>query len=163
MEVRRLFVDDWQANRAIRLEALTECPGNYFTSLAEAQARSDDQWRGMLMSATLVVFGLFDGEQLAGITAIGRECDDTATLAMSYIRPAWRRRGYSGLLYKARLDWAREHKVRRILVSHRASNAPSRHAIARHGFLPTGTRPHRWPDGTVEDDVGYELIMEPHR
>jgi RimJ/RimL family protein N-acetyltransferase len=160
MRTRRLTVDDWQANRTIRLEALAECPGNYFTSLAEAEARSDDQWRGMLMSATLVVFGLFDGDDLAGITAIIREHADTATLAMSYIRPAWRGQGYSALLCRARLDWARGLGVRRILVSHRASNQPSRRAIERHGFVRTGTRAHRWPDGAVEDDVSYELVLD---
>lgn len=113
------------------------------------------------MSATLVVFGLFDGDQLAGITAINRESADTATLAMSYIRPAWRGCRHSGLLYKARLDWARDHRVRRIRVSHRASNVPSQQAIMRHRFRLTSTQPHHWPDGTVEDDVSYELVVEP--
>lgn len=163
MEVRRLTVDDWQANRAIRLEALAECPGNYFTSLAEAQARGDDQWRGMLMSATLTVFGLFDGDALAGIIAINREDGGTATLAMSYIRPEWREQGHSRLLYQARLDWARDHGIGRILVSHRESNTPSRRAIVCHGFRPTGSRPHRWPDGEIADDVTYELALEPVR
>ena len=92
IRVRRLTVDDWRENRAIRLEALGESPGNFFTSLAEAEGRSDDQWRGMLMSATLIVFGLFDGDALAGITAITRGEDGTGTLAMSYVRPAWRGR-----------------------------------------------------------------------
>lgn len=64
--VRRLFADDWRESRAIRLEALRTFPGNYFTSLAEAEARGDDVWRGMLMSATLASFGLFDGERLWG-------------------------------------------------------------------------------------------------
>ena len=160
MEIRRLFVDDWQANRAIRLEALAECPGNYFTSLAEAEARTDDQWRGKLMSATLIVFGLFDDARLAGITAINREDADTATLAMSYIRPEWRRAGHSALLYKARLDWARQHSIRRVLVSHRASNLASQRAMERHGFRRTGSRPHQWPDGAVEDDLTYELVLE---
>ena len=157
--VRRLTVDDWQANRAIRLAALRECPGHYFTSLEEAEQRSDDAWRGMLMSATLVVFGLFDGDDLAGIAAIARAQRDAATLAMSYLHPVYRGRGLSAALFAARLEWARAHGIARILVNHRASNEPSRRAIVRHGFRCTGARPHRWPDGAVADDVQYVLEL----
>ncbi len=45
---RRLTVADWQANRAIRIEAVAANPGLYFTTLAELEARSDDAWRAML-------------------------------------------------------------------------------------------------------------------
>lgn len=159
IRVRRLTVDDWRENRAIRLEALSESPGNFFTSLAEAEARSDDQWRGMLMSATLVVFGLFDGDDLAGITAITRGEDGTGTLAMSYIRPAWRGRGLSGEFYRVRLAWAREHGLTRLLVSHRADNEPSRRAMLAAGFRQVGSRPHVWPDGAEVADLQYELLL----
>ena len=45
--VRRLTPEDWQENRTIRLEALAECPGNYFTSLE-------------MVGATLTVMALDD-------------------------------------------------------------------------------------------------------
>ena len=159
IHVRRLLADDWRENRAIRLEALRECPGNFFTPLAEAEARSDDQWRGMLMSATLIVFGLFDGDRLAGITAITRGGDGTGTLAMSYIRPEWRGQGLSREFYAARLAWAREHGLSRLLVSHRADNEPSRRAMLAAGFRQVGSRPHVWPDGAEVEDLQYELVL----
>lgn len=165
MEIRRLTPADWRANRAIRLEALAECPGNYFTSLAEAEARSDDEWRAMLENPDLAIFGLFDGDQLAGLTAIYIDGDDpdgrTAGLAMSYIRPGYRGRGLTALLYRARLGWARERGCTRVIVSHRASNTPSRRAIERHGFTRTGSRSHVWPDGVAEEDIQYELMLPP--
>lgn len=157
--VRRLFADDWRESRAIRLEALRTFPGNYFTSLAEAEARGDDVWRGMLMSATLASFGLFDGERLVGITAIEATDRDTASLAMSYLSQPYRGRGLSAMLYAPRLDWARAKGVRRVLASHRATNEPSRRAMLRHGFRHVGAAAHRWPDGTVEDDVRYVLDL----
>ena len=159
VSIRRLTVDDWRENRAIRLEALGESPGNFFTSLAEARARSDDQWRGMLMSATLVVFGLFDGDRLAGITAVTRGEAGTGTLAMSYIRPAWRGRGLARHFYAARLAWAREHGLTRLLVSHRAGNEPSRRAMLAAGFRQVGRRQHVWPDGAEVDDLQSELVL----
>lgn len=161
--IRRLAPEDWQANRAIRLEALAECPGNYFTSLAEAEARTEQDWRAMLDNPRLAIFGLFDGAMLAGLTAIHVADEDpagkTAGFAMSYIRPAWRGQGHAAALHKTRLDWAREKGMTRVIVSHRASNTPSRKAIERNGFIRTGATPHRWPDGVEEDNVEYELML----
>ena len=68
------------------------------------------------------VFGLLDGEHLVGITGAFAWPDDisgeTATLVMSYIVPAYRGRGLSGLLYTAALDWIRTHpRFRRVIVA----------------------------------------------
>jgi RimJ/RimL family protein N-acetyltransferase len=163
MQIRRLLADDWEAHRDIRLEALADSPGNYFTSLAEARARGDDAWRAMLMGPSMAIFGLYDDTALIGLTGVYLDRDDpsgrTAGLAMSYIRPAWRGRGFSALFYAARLDWAREQGCTRMIVSHRASNTPSRRAVERHGFQRIGADRHRWPDGSEEDDVRYELML----
>jgi RimJ/RimL family protein N-acetyltransferase len=165
MITRQLTPADWEANREIRLEALAECPGNYFTPLAEAEARSEAQWRAMLADPDRAVFGLYDGDALAGVTAIyiARDVDpdgSAAGLAMSYIRPEWRGRGLAALLYAARLDWARQRGVTRVGVSHRASNEPSRRAIERQGFTRIGAEPYDWPDGVTEDNVRYELLLD---
>lgn len=163
MIVRRLTSDDWIPNREIRLEALAEFPGNYFTSLAEAQARTDEDWRAMLADPKMAIFGLYDGDMLAGLTAIYIADEDptgkTAGFAMSYIRPEWRGQGHAATLHKARLDWARANGMTRVIVSHRASNTASRKAIERSGFTRTGAVPHRWPDGTEEDNVEYALRL----
>jgi len=162
--VRRLGPADWIPNREIRLEALTEFPGNYFTSLAEAEARSDAKWREMLADPKMAIFGLYDSDALAGLTAIYIANDDptgkTAGFAMSYIRPAWRGQGHAATLHKARLDWARANGMTRIIVSHRASNEPSRKAIERSGFTRTGAVLHLWPDGVEEDNVEYEMRLD---
>ncbi|MCW3848667.1 GNAT family N-acetyltransferase [Sphingomonas sp. LB-2] len=161
--VRRLTADDWRANREIRLEALAEFPGNYFTSLAEAEARSDEKWRAMLADPKMAIFGLYDGDALAGLAAIYIADEDpsgrTAGFAMSYIRPVWRGHGHAATLHRARLDWARANGMARVIVSHRASNEPSRRAIERSGFTRTGATLHRWPDGIEEDNVEYELRL----
>ena len=165
--IRRLGPEDWEANRAIRLEALADSPGNYFTSLAEAEARTEQDWRAMLTDPKMAIFGLYDGGTLAGLTAIYIADEDpgglTAGFAMSYIRPAWRGQGHAATFHKSRLDWARANGMTRIIVSHRASNEPSRKAIERSGFTRIGARAHVWPDGVEEDDVQYELMLGPRR
>lgn len=165
VSMRRLGPEDLKANRQIRLEALSEFPGNYFTSLADAEARTEADWRAMLTDRKMAIFGLFDGDALAGLTAIYIADEDptgrTAGFAMSYIRPAWRGQGHAAALHKTRLDWARANGMTRVIVSHRASNEPSRKAIERSGFTRIGARKHLWPDGVEEDDVQYELMLAP--
>lgn len=162
--MRRLGPADWEANRAIRLEALAQHPGAYFTSHAEAAARSEAQWRAMVDDPDMAIFGLFDGDTPAGLTAAFIDRKDftraTAGLAMSYIRPAWRGRGLAALFYAARLAWAREQGCARVVVGHRASNEPSRRAMLAAGFVETHRTPYRWPDGAQEDDVEYELRLD---
>jgi RimJ/RimL family protein N-acetyltransferase len=105
---------------------------------------------------------LFNGQRLVGITATftwqGDPSGQTAVLAMSFIRPEYRGRGLSRLLYDARLDWIRtQPQFKRVVVSHRASNEVSRRANQRHGFHPIGRSQRIWPDGAIEDEIWYEL------
>ncbi len=120
----------------------------------------DDEWRRRIAGAGCVIFGLFAGDDLIGITGVVTDRDDptgkTAVLVMSYIRPAYRGRGLTAQLYEARLNWiASQPQFTRTIVSHRASNEASARAIRRHGFTVIDRMPRTWPDGTTEDEVRY--------
>ena len=147
--------------RAVRLEALAAHPGNYLSSLADAEAREDAEWRALIEDPGNAIFGLFDGEAMIGLGSVFTDRGDpsVAILAMSYIAPAYRGRGLTDLTYRARLAWARERGFARIITGHRASNTASKHAILRHGFRRTCARPNNWPDGSIEDDIEYELML----
>jgi len=160
--IRPLKLTDWVEFKDFRLQALQAAPGVFHSSYELEVTNQPEQWQCTLANPASQVFGLFDEEHLVGITAVFPSREDpsgeTAMLAMSFILPEYRGRGLSRLLYKARLDWIRSQGVfQRIVVSHRASNEVSRRAIERHGFLPTRTAPRTWPDGTVEDELFYEL------
>ena len=162
--IRLLARDDWQAFRTIRLAALQAHPGAYSATYAEAVQRSDAEWQAPLAAEDRAVFGLFDGAELVGITGVltdrGDPSGETAMLVMSFIAPAYRGRGLSSLLYRARLAWIAQHpRFARVVVSHRASNEASRRANQRHGFTLTHVAPRTWPDGVVEDEVFYTLNM----
>jgi RimJ/RimL family protein N-acetyltransferase len=159
---RPLSPTEWVEFRDFRLQALRAAPGVFHSSHDVEVTNGPEQWQRMLASPTSRIFGLFDEEHLVGITAVFPSSEDpsgkTAIFAMSFILPEYRGRGLSRLLYKARLDWIRSQGVfKRIVVSHRASNEASRRAMERHGFLPTRSAPRTWPDGTVEDELFYEL------
>ncbi|MEZ6022640.1 MAG: GNAT family protein [Hyphomonadaceae bacterium] len=164
IHLRALHPDEWAAYRAMRLRALETEPGVYCALHAEAAQRSEAQWRATLAGPDRQLFGLFDADTLIGISAVFVDADDpsgeTAMLAQSFIERPIAGRGPARRLYEARLAWARAHpRVRRVTVSHRASNIASMRANQHYGFRRTGAVPRTWPDGVVEDEVRYELVL----
>lgn len=162
--IRQLAPDEWQTFRDLRLKALASDGGNFFRTATEERELPEAHWRGMLESDEGAVFGLFDGDALIGITAVYIDraipARDTAGLGMTWVEPAYRGRGLSALIYGTRIAWARRPGVRRIAVSHRAGNEPSRRAMLAHGFVLIGATPHEWPDGAMVDDVSYGLALD---
>jgi RimJ/RimL family protein N-acetyltransferase len=164
--VRALARSDWRAFKELRLAALRTEPGVFLTPYARAAERTDAEWRDGITGPNQQTFGLFDGERLIGNTGVFADRDDpagaTAQLVMSYIVPEYRGRGLSALLYEARLRWVRERpQFERVMVGHRRSNEVSRRANQRFGFLEVGRVSQTWPDGLLEDEVRYELRLQP--
>lgn len=161
VHIRPLRHSDWEAFRDFRLAALLAEPGVFSSSYEKEVDYPPRRWQRTILGPTNQAFGLFDGEEFVGITAVFTHRDDpsgeTAHLAMSFIKPEYRGKGLSGMLYEARLEWVAAHpKFNKIVVSHRASNEASRRANQRYGFVPIGREPHTWPDGETEDQVFYE-------
>jgi RimJ/RimL family protein N-acetyltransferase len=164
--IRPFAPSEWQTVRSFRLDALKNTPGAFALSHDVVAQWPETVWREEIRGATQQIFGLFDGDELIGITAVftwrGDATGQTALLAMSYIRPQWRGRGLSRMFYDARFDWIRARPIfRRVIVSHRASNEASKRANQKHGFVQTERVAYEWPDGVTEDEVMYELSLSP--
>lgn len=159
--IRRLGVADLQDFKHIRLEALQQEPAVFSSNYAREAAFPDNTWEQRLLNPGAAFFGLYDGPELIGITGIiaNDETGTEAVLIASYIRPGRRGHGLSGLLYQARIDWAKEQGFRRIVVSHRAGNEASRAANQRYGFLHTHAELMQWPDGQWADNIFYVLEL----
>ncbi len=162
--LRPLVPVDWEVFRALRLRALSMHPGFYSGTFADAETRPPEEWQEMLDGKGKKIFGLFDGSELIGITAVFTCRDDpdrqTGVFAMSFIEPDYRGQGYADLYYKARVDFGVRHLPwARLSVSHRADNEPSRRAILRHGFRFIGEKEKDWPDGTMMDEFMYEMNL----
>jgi RimJ/RimL family protein N-acetyltransferase len=159
--IRRLGFGDWRAFRAMRLAGLAESPGNFFRAFAEEEAAPDSRWIALLSSDRQALFGLFDDGRMIGITGVftSREDPGVAKFGMTWIDPAWRGRGLSAPVYRERIQGAQGRHFARISVSHRRSNETSRRAMLAAGFHEIGAVPHDWPDGQVDDDVRYEMVL----
>jgi RimJ/RimL family protein N-acetyltransferase len=164
--VRPVVVDEWRKLADIRLEALKNHPDVYASTFVRESEFSEAEWQDWLSQNGKCVFGLYDDGVLIGITGVWTHQNDpsgaTAVFGASYIRPDYRRRGLSGLLYGARLEWAlRNQAWRKVVVAHREGNEASRRANQKSGFKLTHKDVNaQWPDGTFADQCWYQLDLE---
>lgn len=164
ISIRQLGESDWQTLAKIRLKALQTDP-SVFGSNYEAESKlAESDWRSWFDADRTALFTVFDDQMPVGMTAISVYRDDatnaTAIMWGSWLEPHLRGKGLSEMMYRARLAWANSHPtIKKIIVSHRASNLSSKSANQKHGFFYTGTTERVWPDGTREAELHYELVL----
>lgn len=158
----RLFLpEEADQYKAIRLEALALEPGNFGNSHAMEAAMTDEEWLERLTSPNMGRFGLYHNGELIGLTAIIQDKDkpEEAYMTQSYIRKEHRGKGLSKMLYEARLNWAKEHGLKYLVIGHRESNISSKAANQKFGFRFTHKELRDWPDGAKEDMYYYTLEL----
>lgn len=154
--------DDWPLFKKLRLEALLTDPGVFGAFYQQESLRSDDEWKSRLCDVEKAYFGLFtENNECIGLTGIAKQKDDpqTAILVASYIRRGYRGQGLSSLLYKSRLQWAKNNDVKKTIISHREGNQTSKSANQHFGFTYTHTENVIWPDGEQAPNVFYKLML----
>jgi RimJ/RimL family protein N-acetyltransferase len=161
--IRRLFHEDVEIYKAMRLEALQLEAGVFGSSYSRENVFTNEQWLSRLTGQNTAFFGLFYQQELIGITGIVIDWDDKelAHMVQSYIRKAHRGRGLSRLYYDARLQWARNYPGLKIVrTGHRESNITSKAANQHYDFKFAYRESTDWPDGTTEDVLYYDLKLK---
>ncbi len=161
--LQRLVPAQWEAYKAIRLEALHTDPGMFGSKYAKEAAYTPEDWMAFLADESRALFGLYDGATLVGLSGVTLKKDNVtiAVLVSSYIRAPYRGRGLSRWFYEARILWAREQQCRWVEVSHRAGNLASAAANRAFGFRYSHAQAATWPDGTAGDALFYYLELLP--
>lgn len=164
IKIKQLFEQDWQFAKSIRLLALRQNPDVFLDDYDEESQHEDSVWKNQLKITDGATFGLFDDNQIIGITGVFTWKKDisnkTAILAMSFIDSAYRGKGHSKLFYQARIDWAKKQPTfEKIRVSHRAGNEASRAANQSFGFKLKDKEMIEWPDGQKDFEYNYELDL----
>jgi GNAT superfamily N-acetyltransferase len=135
MDVRRATAEDWQCLRDLRLRALEESPDAFLATIAEAQARSDEDWRDWSSGSDGVIFV----DEAFGGMAGGFVTDDgDAMLWGMWVAPERRGSGLAEALARAVVEWAREQGVPRVVLWVVIGNVPAERFYERLGFRPTG-------------------------
>ena len=103
---------EWEALRDLRLRALADAPRAFSTTLAEANARSEEQWRELAArgatSERWATFVADDGGELVGMAtgALEEDAPSIADLMQMWVEPRARRKGVGRGLIDAVLSWA---------------------------------------------------------
>jgi GNAT superfamily N-acetyltransferase len=138
LSVRRIDREDWAALRAIRLEALTDAPQAFGSTLDGARRLSARQWRAKVTTSQYflaehagAVIGMVSG-------GFNDQYPGTHWLYGMYVTPAARGSDTAQLLVRAVVGWAREDGGGELYL-HVASEAPRARAFyEKSGFTLTG-------------------------
>lgn len=155
VELRRVVPDDWPALKALRLEALQDCPVAYCEAYADAVRETDEGWRARAAR------GFEDGSSfqllawlrdLPVAMSVGFLDGQDAVLAAVYVTPACRGRGLLDAMVEQVAAWARTRATRRLRLLVHERNLPAQRAYERLGFSPTGHR-EPYPLDPATDEV----------
>lgn len=142
--IRELRSDEWREYRDLRLRALAESADIFATTLPEAQARSDGDWKRQVAprsgSRPQVALVAEIGTRQVGLAwcQLDRSNADRVHLYQMWVAPRFRRLGIARELLNTAIRWAAILEAREIVLSvpSRQSAAVSLYASA--GFVPFG-------------------------
>lgn len=162
--IRQLTEDDWLEFSQIRLKALQTDPEVFGSNYEKESKNTESDWRSRLQSTAVFLISA-DGAPIGMTGALIDKNDPTGKTALfwgSWLASEYRRKGLSELMYRTRIEWAKQQPtLEKIIVSHRASNLSSKYANQKHGFVFTHKAEKVWTDGATEDEIFYELQIKP--
>ena len=153
--MRRISADEWPALRALRLEALQECPIAYCERYADAVRAPDEQWRERARRGAEGgdSFQVLAWERdLPVAMSVGFLEGGDAGLAAVYVTPARRGSGLLDRMVEQVEGWARAQGATRLRLLVHETNGAARRAYARLGFVETGHR-EPYPLDPSSDEV----------
>ena len=155
--VRRAETGDWRVSRAIRLQALSETPLAFASTLEREIAFGPEQWQQRIAGAAQFLAETADGEVVGTATGLTAPDEPGTTLlvAMFVAAPA-RGQGIGERLVAAVVDHARSDGADRVLLHVVETNPGAERLYTRCGFARTGATmplPHR------PDLLEHEMVL----
>ena len=155
--IRKVSLQDLDAFRQIRLEALQRAPHSFASTYDEWSAFEDVEWRKRMDIAIFVAFAQGVPVGLMGLKrSQPAKMRHRATLVMVYVRQSLRGSGLASALLQAVEAYARTEDISQIELVLREDNEPARRFYRKRGFAEVGFI----PDGFREyDNRFHEILM----
>ena len=140
--VRETVMDDWQALRDIRLEALRDAPAAFGSTYEREVLRPEAHWRDRIARGGTFLAFVPEVSAAAPAGLIGGYQEDPVTveLVSMYVRPRARGRGVGEALVATVVNWAAERNAASVHLWVTETNAHARVLYERCGFTLTGER-----------------------
>src|SRR5262245_24732962 len=150
MRVRRAGSGDEPLLRNLRIQALSEAPAAFSSTLERELARTPAEWTRWLSPGA--TFLLEVGQVPKGLAAGVPDAADPRLvhLMAMWLHPDLRGSGAAGQLVVAVLAWAADSGAHRIQLDVVDGNHAAMSLYQRHGFRTTGHAAARTSDGAVE-------------
>ena len=138
--VREPVVEDWQALRDIRLEALRDVPTAFGSTYEREVVCGETHWRDRISrgGTFLAYLPELSASEPAGLIGGYQEDPATVELVSMYVRPRARGRGVGEALVATVIDWATAKQATTVHLWVTETNAPARALYERCGFALTG-------------------------
>jgi GNAT superfamily N-acetyltransferase len=155
--VRRAVLGDEEVLRSIRLQALSDTPEAFDSTLERERARTIADWQRWFTYGATFVFETPDG--LKGIAAgIPHDSDPAAAFLVSmWVHPDLRGTGAADALVASVLAWAKSAGLADVWLLVGAYNERARKLYERNGFRLTGAQLVRERDGILEFEMRCAL------
>jgi ribosomal protein S18 acetylase RimI-like enzyme len=143
----------WRTYRDVRLAALIDSPRAFWTTYAEAAARTDAQWAEVVAGAR--VWLALDGDRPVGTVGLFHAEEQPAEevhLVGMWVASVARGSGVAELLARTAIEHAAAEGRTRVRLEVAVENDRARAFYRRLGFRPTGERSTMpWDPGVVEE------------
>ena len=144
--IRKIRADEGQRLRAIRVQAISDAPSAFGSTLDETLARTDEYWNARVTQAAIgdesVLFVAENPEGWVGL--VGSYLEDFAATASvdlisMWVAPASRGQGVGRKLVEQIIEWARQHPgAQYVSLWVTENNAAAIALYERCGFRRTG-------------------------
>jgi GNAT superfamily N-acetyltransferase len=157
--VRQARGGDEDTLRAVRIEALTDAPEAFGSTLERELSRTPEDW-GRWMSPG-VVFILYDEDTARGLVAGAAREDDPAAIQLMamWVHPSLRGSGAAGARVAALQRWASARGAREVQLRVVKANERARRFYEREGFRQFGEEIIRSRDGVVEIEMRRQATL----
>lgn len=158
--IRPLTESDLCSYRALRLQALRECPAAFGASPASEQALSDAQILDRFAGAAgQIMWGSFDdSDRLCATLGLYRDLGEKTAhkghLFAMYVAEQARAQGLARRLLETAIEHGQSLNLRQLMLGCNASNAGALRLYEQAGFRPYGLEPAALHvDGRFFDEV----------
>ena len=136
--IRRLRSCDWEAWRAVRLEALADAPADFGSTLAEWCDATPERWQARLRDVPFNVIAVRDDVGVGQVGATSKTAQGSVELISMWVSPTVRGCGVGDALVVAVTSWAATAGASLVTLRVKTSNERARRLYERHGFVSPG-------------------------
>ena len=157
-EVRRAVIGDQPRLRALRIQALTDSPAAFGSTLERELARTEEDWQRWI-DAPGVTFLLEIRGQAQGLVVGVRDKDDASVVQLMamWVHPDLRGKRAGDTLVSAIKAWAGEVRAREVRLHVVEHNISARRCYERAGFRLTGRKGVLEKNGNIEIEMRWEV------